>query len=180
MSPAYGGKFEAISLFARRAPDPVERHARPRALSLAVRVWWCRVSLDRDLALGANPTTDAPRELRARQLSNRRYRRHLAASLRWLVRQARQPARSASVTAVPPNRGQVQEASELLLMLATRLEDANEPCPRGVALASFLVSDPLSPANVLSADDPLRSRRQATTAQLARAALEAIDQRPLR
>lgn len=167
-------------MFACRALDPVERDARRRTLALVVRVWWCRITLDRDLAIGANPTTDAARGLRARQLSSRRCRGHPAASLRWLVRQARQPTRSVSVAAVPPSRSQVQEADELLLMLAVRLEEAEEPCPRAVALASFLVSDPLSPANRLAADDPLSSRDQATTAQLARAALEAIDHRPLR
>jgi hypothetical protein len=169
-------------VFTCRALDPVGRDSRRRALSLALRVWWCRISLDRELASGANPTTDATRGLRARQLSNRRYRGHLAASLRWLVWQARQPTRSVSVAAVPPSRSHVQEADELLLMLAARLEDAEEPCPRAVALASFLVSDPMSPANRLAddSDDPLSSRDQATTAQLARAALEAIDQRPLR
>ena len=165
----------------RRTLDPVHRDARRRALSLAVRVWFCRVDLDRDLAIGANPTTDAARGLRARQLSSRRCRGHLAASLRWLVRQARQPAQSASLAAVPPNRWQVREAGVLLLLLARRLEDVEEPCPRAVALASFLVSDPLSPANLLAddSDDPFRTRH-ATTAELARVALDAIDQRPLR
>ncbi len=68
----------------------------------------------------------------------------------------------------------------LLLLLARRLEDVEEPCPRAVALASFLVSDPLSPANLLAddSDDPFRTRH-ATTAELARVALDAIDQRPL-
>jgi hypothetical protein len=162
-----------------RTLDPVHRDARRRALSLAVRVWLCRVDLDRDLAIGANPTTDAARGLRARQLSSRRCRGHLAVSLRWLVTQARQPARSASLAAVPPNRWQVRQAGELLL-LASRLEDVEEPCPRAVALASFLVSDPLSPANLLSddSDDPF-GMRHATTAELARVALDAIDQRPL-
>jgi hypothetical protein len=62
------------------------------------------------------------------------------------------------------------------------LEDPEPPCPRAVALASFLVSDPFSPASQLfnDPDDPFSSSDRATTAQLARAALEAIDHRPLR
>lgn len=169
-------------LLAYRSLDSVGRDSPGRALSLAVRVWFCRINLDRDLAVGANPTTDAARGLRAHQLSSCRCRRHLAASLRWLVKQARQPTQSPWAVAVPPNRCQVEEASELLLTLAARLEDAEEPCPRAVALASFLVSDPVSPAHLLfdDSDDPLNSSDRATTAQLARAALEAIDQRPLR
>lgn len=166
-----------------RSLDFVDRVSPGRALSLAVRVWTHRIDLDRELAEGANPTTDAARALRARQLSRRRCCRHLAAGLRWLVKQAEEPARSPWVVAVPPNRRQVLEARGLLLMLAARLEDTDEPCPRAVALASFLVSDPGSPAGGLwfdGSDDPFRSSDCATTAELARTALEAIDHRPLR
>jgi hypothetical protein len=57
----------------------------------------------------------------------------------------------------------------------------DEPCQPGPALASFLVSDPLSPVHLLSDEsDALRANGHATTAELARAALEAIDDRPLR
>lgn len=169
-------------LVAYRRSDSVGGDSPRRALSLAVLVWFCRTSLDRDLAEGANPTSDVARGLRARQLSSRRCRRQLAAGLRRLVKQAREPAQSPWIVTVPLNRRQVEEASELLLLLAARLEDAEEPCPRAVALASFLLSDPFSPANLLfdDSDDPLNSSDRATTAQLARAALEAIDQRPLR
>jgi hypothetical protein len=152
-----------------------------RTLSLALRVWLCRTTLDRELAEGANPTTDAARRLRARQLSSRRCRRQLAAALRWLVERARRPAPSPWDVTVPLNRAQVDEARELLLALAGRLEEADAPNPRAAALASFLVSDPCSPAALpYDADDLLSSSDRATTAQLARAALEAIDQRPLR
>jgi hypothetical protein len=170
-------------LFAYSSPVSVGRYSPGRALSLAVRVWFGRAGLDRELAEGANPNTDAARWLRARQLSSHRCRRDLAGGLRWLVRQAHQPTRSVWVVVAPLNRGQVEEASELLLMLAARLEEIEEPCPRAVALASFLVHDPSSPASSLF-DDPGGSLSPggngATTAQLARAALEAIDQRPLR
>jgi hypothetical protein len=167
---------------AYRGLDSVGGDSPGRALSLALRVWLCRTGLDRELAEGANPITDAARGLRARQLSSRRSRRHLAAGLRCVVKQALEPARSPWVVTVPLNRREVQEASEVLLLLADRLEDAQEPCPRAVALASFLISDPCSPASLLFDDsaDPLSSSDRATVAQLARAALEAIDQQPLR
>jgi hypothetical protein len=170
-------------LLAYRSAVSVRRDSPGRALSLAVRVWFGRASLDRELAEGANPNTDAARGLRARQLSSRRCRRDLAAGLRWLVTQAREPTRSVWIVVAPLNRRQVQEASELLLMLAARLEEAEEPCVRAAALASFLVHDPLSPVSLLFEDPDgcLGScGKGATTAQLARAALEAIDQRPLR
>jgi hypothetical protein len=167
---------------AYRGLDSVGGDSPGRALSLAVRVWLCRTRLDRELAEGANPITDPARGLRARQLSRRRSRRHLAAGLRWLVKRARQPTQSPWDVTVPLNRGQVEEAREPLLMLAARLEEREAPNPRAVALASFLICDPDSPANLLFDDsaDPLTSSDRATTAQLARAALEAIDQRPLR
>lgn len=120
--------------------------------------------------------------MRARQLSGRRCRGRLAAGLGWLAAEARRPAPSPRVVAVPLNRREVEAASELLLLLAGRLHDAEEPCPRAVALASFLLCDPYSPAHRLlgESDDPLKSSDRITTAQLARAALEAIDNRPLR
>jgi hypothetical protein len=158
-----------------------DRVAIGAALRLAVRVWLCRAELDRELAEGANPTTDAARELRARQLVSPRRRRQLAAGLRHMVEEARGPARLPWTVAVPLNRRQVVEAGELLQLLALRLEAADEPCPRAVALASFLVSDPASPAIQLF-DEPegrLGSPDRATTAKLARDALEAIEHRPL-
>jgi hypothetical protein len=161
--------------------DRVSRGMRPGSRALAVRVWLCRIDLDRDLAQGANPTTDPARGLRAQQLLERRHRRRLAACLRWLVDQARRPQRSPWAVAVPSDRRQVAEAGDLLLVLADRLEDVEDPCPRSAALASFLVSDPLSPVHLLSDEsDRLEANGHATTAQLARAALEAIDDRPLR
>jgi hypothetical protein len=174
---------EAICVpVAYRGLDAVGGDSPGRALGLAVRVWLCRTRLDRELAEGANPTTDAARGLRAQQLSSRRSRRHLAAGLRWLVKRAHQPTRSPWDATVPVNRVQVHEARELLLMLATRLDEPGVPNPRAVALASFLLTDPWSPASLLfdDSDGPLNSSYRATTAQLARAALEAIDQRPLR
>jgi len=149
---------------------------------VAARVWVSRLTLDRELAAGANPTTDAARALRARQLSGGRARRNLAGALRWLVKRAREPVSSPWVVTVPLDRRQVEEASELLLVLAARLEETEQPCPRAVALASFIVSDPMSPASLLfeDRDDRLGWSGRATAAQLARAALDAIDHRPLR
>jgi hypothetical protein len=169
-------------LAAHRSLGSVGRESPRGALSLAVRVWFARTELDRELAEGANPTTDPARELRARQLASPRFRRALAAGLRRLVNEAREPVQSPWIVALPPNRRQIEEAGELLLELAVRLENTEEPCPRAVALASFLVCDPRSPALLLLDDrgDPLGSSERATTAQLARAALDAIDHRPLR
>ncbi len=82
---------------------------------------------------------------------------------------------------MPSDRRQVAEAADLLLLLADRLESVEDPCLRSAALASFLVSDPLSPVHLLSDEsDALGRTGRASTAELAHAALEAIDDRPLR
>jgi hypothetical protein len=129
------------------------------------------------MAEGANPDTDPARRLRARQLSSRRARRHVAARLRWLTAEARQPTHSTWAVVPPLNHRQLEEARESLLMLADRLELARKPCPRALALASFLIRDPSSPAFVRFDDScsPSSSGSGATVTGHARAALEAID-----
>jgi hypothetical protein len=147
-----------------------------------MQVWLGRDRLDRELAEGANPDTDPARRLRARQLSSPRGRRHAAARLRWLAAEARRPTHSIWAVVVPLNHRQLEEARESLLMLADRLEHAREPCPRALGLASFLIHDPFSPAFVTFEDSwpPSSGGNGATVTGHARAALEAIDQQPLR
>jgi hypothetical protein len=147
-----------------------------------MRVWLGRDDLDRELAIGANPDADPARRLRARQLSSSRIRRRLAARLRWLAAEARQPTHSTWAMVPPLNHRQVEDARESLLILADRLEQAREPSPRALALASFLVHDPFSPAFEPLHDfwPPSSSSNGATVATHARAALEAIDLQPLR
>lgn len=148
---------------------------------LAVKVWFRRPILDRELAEAASPDTDPARALRARQLSSRRCRRHLADGLRLLVAEARRPPNPMWPPLVPLNRRQVVEARAPMLLLADRLVEGEEPTPRAVALASFLVRDPYSPATFPDPDPDIpmfSSLNGATTAQLARAALAAVDRRP--
>ena len=135
-----------------------------------IQAWLRRRELDRLLAEGTNPTTDPLRTLRARQITSRRYRRALACGLRHLVDEAREPW---AARAVPPiNRDAVRDATEPLLCLSRRLVERENPCPRAVALASFLVCDLESPA--------YWNTGGATVADLACAALAAIDHEPLR
>jgi hypothetical protein len=139
---------------------------------LQVHAWLRRTELDRRLAEGTNPTTDPLRAMRARQLDRRRYRRALSAGLRRLVAEgcATGPRRQ---LAVPPvNRDAVREAREPLLSLARELVESEHPCPRAVALASYLVCDPQSPA--------YWETTGVTVADLASAALGTIDDQPLR
>jgi hypothetical protein len=158
------------------------RYWHGRALWLAVKVWVRRPTLDRELAEAVRPDSDPARALRARQLSSWRCRRHLADGLRLLVAEARRPPNAMWPTLVPLNRQQVVEARAPLLLLADRLVEDEEPSARAVALASFLVRDPYSPAAAPVTDPDIptfSSLNGATTAQLARAALAAVDRRPL-
>ena len=146
---------------------------RPRTAAwLWMRVWLRRTELDRRLAEGTNPTTDSLRALRARQLTRRRYRRALARGLRGLVADACDPAPLRSAPGPPVNHHAVQDARDPLLTLSRRLLECENPCPRAVALASYLVCDPDSPT--------YWSATGATVADLAHAALAAIDHEPLR
>jgi hypothetical protein len=144
---------------------------RPRTAAwLRMHAWLRRGELDRRLAEGTNPTTDPLRALRARQLTSRRYRRALAVGLRRLVAEAYEPAPRRP--ALPMNHRAVQDARDPLLTLSRRLVECERPCPRAVALASYLVCDPDSPA--------YWSPTGATVADLAQTALAAIDHEPLR
>ena len=170
-------------LIPRRSREAIARHLPAwSAPWLAMQVWLGRDGLDRELAEGANPNTDPARRLRVRQLSSRRGRRHVAARLRWLVAEARQPTHSTWAVVPPLNHRQLEDARESLLLLADRLEQAREPCPRALALASFLIHDPFSPAFVAAHDSwpPSSSGDGVTVTGHARAALEAIDQQPMR
>jgi hypothetical protein len=147
-------------------------HAHPRPpASLRLRAWLRQADLDRQLAEGANPTTDALRAHRARQLTAPRYRRGLAIGLRNLVADACKPPLPHGSPLPPLNRQAVQDAREPLLRLARRLVESKNPCPRAVALASYLVCDLTSPAHAPSAG---------TVTDLAETALAAIDHQPLR
>jgi hypothetical protein len=139
---------------------------------LRILAWLRRSGLDRRLAEGTNPTTDPLRAVRARQLDSPRYRRALSAGLRRLVEQgcASDPVWRAAVP--PVNRYAVRDARDPLLTLSRRLVECRHPSPRAVALASYLVCDPRSPA--------YREPTGATRVDLASAAVGTIDHEPLR
>ncbi len=120
--------------------------------------------------MGANPTTDAHRALRARQLTTRRHRNALACGLRRLATEASEPP--LLPPGLPLNRKAVQDAHDSLLELASRLAETDDPCPRSAALASYLVCDPTSPA--------YNAASRALVVDLALSALAAIDHQPLR
>lgn len=139
---------------------------------LRMHAWLRRTELDRQLAEGTNPSTDPLRAMRARQLGSRRYRRALSAGLRRLVAEGCDTNAAWRVGVPPVNRDAVRDAREPLLLLARKLVECERPCPRAVALASYLVCDPKSPA--------YWEPTGATLADLASTALGSIDHQPLR
>jgi hypothetical protein len=136
-----------------------------------MQAWLRSAELDRRLAEGTNPTTDPLRAMRARKLTSRRYRRGLAVGLRRLVAEACDGPLQRS-PGPPLNRHAVVDARDPLLTLSRRLVECENPCPRAVALASYLVCDPDSPA--------YWNPSGATVAELARTALASIEHEPLR
>ena len=115
--------------------------------------------LDAALAAGADPTESRELSLRAGQLTGRKRRLGLAASLEHAGEAAERPRGGA---AVPVHRPAVREARAELLSLARELVERPHLSPRGVALTSALLSDGTGPLY-----------RPAATADLAAAAARA-------
>jgi hypothetical protein len=120
-----------------------------------IRVWLRRGSLDRSLAAGADPAASPELARRARQLTSRRCRAGLAASIRNLLDAAEERPRGFSAT-VPIQRHEILRERRRLLELAADLESHDELKPGGIALVERLVTDGDSPVYVDSPEGTLR------------------------
>lgn len=109
---------------------------------LRVRTALHRVRLDSALAAGADPAESRELSLRAGQLTGRKRRQGLAASLEHAVEAAERPRGGASV---PVHRPAVREARAELLCLARELVERPHLSPRGVVLVTKLLSDGAGP-----------------------------------
>jgi len=112
-----------------------------------VRVWLRKGSLDRSLAAGADPAASPELSRRARQLTSRRRRAALAASIRNLLDAAERRPRGFTAV-VPIQRGRILGERQLLLQLAEDLESQDELKPSGIALVERLLIDGGSPVYV--------------------------------
>jgi hypothetical protein len=119
-----------------RAPRP------PMRLRLRVRRRHRR--LDDDLARGVAATLSAELTLRARQITDRRSRHHLASSLRRLVAEAQNPW-GALVSPVPLCRRAILEWSGGLLGLADRLVAPEPVTASAAARVLVLLTDVTGP-----------------------------------
>lgn len=130
-------------------------------LGLRLRVWAGSLGLDARLAEGVAPSASPELSLRARQLASRRSRRALAEALTSAARTAERPEqRWMRTTALAPT---VRSAIGSLEALARDLVEVDDPGVRGVALASFLVCDPVSP--LYSRHSPVSVRELADRAR---------------
>jgi hypothetical protein len=111
------------------------------------RVWLRRGSLDRSLAAGEDPAASPALTRRARQLTSRRTRAGLAASIRNLLAAAEEKPRGFTA-AVPIQRHDIRSERQMLLQLAADLESDDELNARGMALVERLLMDGASPVYV--------------------------------
>jgi hypothetical protein len=100
--------------------------------------------LDRRLAAGASPDSDALLSLRAHELESVAVRRRLAAGYRLRLSASRRSPHPVD-RQIPLARAEIRRCGALVEELAALLESATPADPRGVARASLLLSEGNSP-----------------------------------
>jgi hypothetical protein len=109
-------------------------------------VTWRRArELDAQLADGTDPILSDELSLRAGQLASARIRGRLACVLRGAVELADAPFDPKRLGPPAISRAQVRESRDLLLELAERLRAGGYLRVQGLAIASMLVGDGVSP-----------------------------------
>jgi hypothetical protein len=113
-------------------------------LGLRLRVWCTSGALTTALAAGACPVASRELALRARQLTDRRHRALLAASIEDLVEQAHgaRPIFGAQVRVDP---AKIVLTQVPLLELSERLRLRERVAARGMAQVHLLLTDPQKP-----------------------------------
>jgi hypothetical protein len=152
-SPAYLGKGVKATIpgaFMKSdlaGSDPTRDYGFPRRVTplLRLRVFFGRLSLNRQLAEGCAPELSPQLALRARQLTRPAYCRELALCLRSLVEEAKAPGRPAFSSAQPVQREALSVWSGPLRALADRLEEPEVVTPAAVARVLRLLTDGASP-----------------------------------
>jgi hypothetical protein len=138
--------------------------SRSPTLALRLRVQMRRGRLDELLASGADPQESPELALRATQLVRQSNRYALADSIEEVVRVAAKGEALMSAR-VPIRRREVIAATPSLLGLARDLRELADAKPRGVALASRLLTDGTGPLYVYGRDSALvRAVWEATAA----------------
>ena len=126
---------------------------------------WRSLALDRALAEGASPDSDAALALRAQALIGQRARRDLANQIRRIILDARRPARAPWAAVIISHR-LIREVELDLSRLALRLLAEDPVDVRGVASARALICD---------GSGPLYAPGQTAAHELRAAIAEAIE-----
>jgi hypothetical protein len=127
---------------------------RLRAFGLRMRVWWAKDRLTRQLASGAASVDSRALALRAGQLTARRTREVVAASIDDLLEQTNRP-RPLLSSQVPFDVAKVRAAHEQLGQLATQLREPRPLRPQGMALVVLLLTDAERPLFGIGSEDDL-------------------------
>ena len=114
--------------------------------------------LDRELAAGASPESNARLAARAAQLTSMKTRRNLAASIRRILATAGDPATVTVITARPARfplaRARIRQSAGPLAVLTGSLAAPGPVRAQGVAMVSQLLADGTGPLyRQASADD---------------------------
>ena len=128
---------------------------------------WRSGELDRHLAAGVDPRTSGVLTLRARKLTGRRSRKHIAAGLARVHRRA-QNITAGSTAAVRPNVGELPAAQTVLAAIDRRLRSSAPVGVEGVAMLHALLTDAASPLYQSSEPGALASHLRAAAAALER------------
>ncbi|HTU84496.1 MAG TPA: hypothetical protein VMF57_02915 [Solirubrobacteraceae bacterium] len=126
---------------------------------------WRARQLDRALADGVSPETNAPLALRAHRLTEPDRRWSIAGALRRIVREA-DDHRRPSLGRVTPNASAVKVASDALTELADTLDDPGPVAAHGVAQALLLLTDGTGPLYNVRSSEPLSVRAAQAARQL--------------
>jgi hypothetical protein len=148
-----------------------ERTTRARVpLALRVKVYLSRGRLDREIAAGHGANAKTERALRIEQLTRPRAQRELARCLRGVIEYADRHGSRRMNSAVMVEPAAVRQGRCALLELTERLERAGPANPRGVVLATRMLTDGRSPLFDRNAEQ--------TVAEAAAEVMEGLDASP--
>ena len=157
-------------------PAPPFKHtsrARPAkgrpSVALRLQVGWNAAQLDAALADGADPGDSKSLALRAQQLADPKHRARIARSIDLVLELTeRQGALQLPLTRAPLRPDRVEHSRSQLLELAGRLEEADSPPVKGLAMANLLVEDGTAALHAREPSNPLRPAVEAILAALDR------------
>jgi hypothetical protein len=130
-------------------------------------VRWNAAQLDAALADGADPAASRSLALRAQQLADPKHRARIAGSIdRILELTERGGALQLPLTGAPFRPDRIEDARPQLMELAERLETADPPSARGLAMANLLVEDGDGALYAHGSSNPLRPVTEAILAAL--------------